>query len=58
MNATPFLLVCLATHALAVCGFIMSPRLYADTLGKGMLAYFIIMAVWAAGLLLQPVKII
>lgn len=58
MNATPFLLVCLVFFGVMAAAAIHHEFPGEDTLGKGLAVFFFIMAVWAAGLLLQPVKII
>lgn len=49
-----YLFASMLTHALLAVAFCVSPRHLEDVLGKRMFAYAIIMAVWAAGLLLQP----
>ena len=58
MNATPFLLVCLLFFSVMAAAAIHQEFPGDDRLGQGLAVFLLIMAVWAAGLLLQPVKII
>lgn len=54
MSATPFLLVCLLLFALAGCAGMLQEFPDGEPSDKALALFFVFMAVWAAGLLLQP----
>lgn len=54
MNATPFLIVALLFFGGMGAAAITEEFSGDDPVGKGLAIFFIFMAVWAAGLLLQP----
>lgn len=54
MNATPFLMVCLLFFGVMGAAAVSTEFPGDDAMGKGLAMFFVFMAVWAAGLLLQP----
>jgi hypothetical protein len=54
MSASPFIFVAFLFFASIGAVAISSEFPNGDRLGQGLALFFIIMAVWAAGLLLQP----
>lgn len=54
MNATPFLMVCLVFFGIMGAAAVWNEFPGDDQLGKALAVFLVIMAVWAAGLLLQP----
>lgn len=56
MNPTAYLMTTMVFHALVAIAFMLAPQHLQDGLGKSLFAYFLIMAVWAAGLLSLPVN--
>lgn len=54
MNAVPFLMVCLVFFGVMGAAAVWNEFPGTDTMGKALAVFFVIMAVWAAGLLLQP----
>lgn len=54
MNATPFLMVCLLFFGIMGAVAVSEEFPGNDATGKSMALFFVFMAAWAAGLLLQP----